>query len=165
MYLLKNCLNVTWKHYIYIVLDIPAPVNLLVEENHRLRSDNEKLMSKLTQSKGVLKDTLERLATNSSNEANQATNTGNTTSSTKESTRPMLPTASRTRLFSQAINACQLDKQIASITQKERRTNLKEEFLEFSRTHSSPKKPSGKRGNHRNASPTKQSNNKNSDKQ
>ena len=121
-------------------------------------------MSKLTQSKGVLKDTLERLATNSSNEAHQA-NTGNTTSSTKESTRPMLPTASRTRLFSQAINACQLDKQIASITQKERRTNLKEEFLEFSRTHSSPKKPSGKRGNHRNASPTKQSNNKNNDKQ
>ena len=41
----------------------------------------------------------------------------------------------------------------------------KEEFLEFSRTHSSPKKPSGKRGNHRNTSPTKQSNNKNSDKQ
>ena len=157
-------INDTWKPYIYIVLDIPAPVNLLVEENHRLRSDNEKLMSKLTQSKGVLKDTLERLATNSSNEAHQS-NTGNTTSSTKESTRPMLPTASRTRLFSQAINACQLDKQIASITQKERRTNLKEEFLEFSRTHSSPKKPSGKRGNHRNASPTKQSNNKNSDKQ
>ena len=161
----KDVYNDTWKPYIYIILDIPAPVNLLVEENHRLRSDNEKLMSKLTQSKGVLKDTLERLATNSSNEAHQATNTGNTTSSTKESTRPMLPTASRTRLFSQAINACQLDKQIASITQKERRTNLKEEFLEFSRTHSSPKKPSGKRGNHRNASPTKQSNNKNSDKQ
>jgi hypothetical protein len=136
--------------------DIPAPVNLLVEENRRLRSDNEKLMSKLTQSKGVLKDTLDRLATNSSNENHNQQQP--TTPSSKESNRPVLPTASRTRLFSQAINACQLDNQIASITQKEKRSNLKEEFLEFSRTHNSPKKSSGKRGNNRNVSPSKHSN-------
>ena len=129
----------------------------MVEENKRLKSDNEKLMSKLTQSKGVLKDTLDRLATNSSNE----TTVQRTTTSSKESVnRPLLPTASRTRIFSQAINACQLDKQIASITQKEKqRSNLKEEFLEFSRTHNSPKKqPSGKRGSNRNVSPSKHSN-------
>ena len=126
-----------------------------MEENRRLRSDNEKLMSKLTQSKGVLKDTLDRLATNTSNDTTATT----TTTSSKDATnpKPILPTASRTRLFSQAINACQLDKQIASITNKDKRSNLKEEFLEFSRTHNSPKKPSGKRGNHRNVSPTKHS--------
>lgn len=131
----------------------------MVEENRRLRSDNEKLMSKLTQSKGVLKDTLDRLATNSSNETHQGSTASATTTTTSSkdatNTKPILPTASRTRIFSQAINACQLDKQIASITQKERRSNLKEEFLEFSRTHNSPKKPSGKRGSHRNISPTK----------
>ena len=134
---------------------MPAPVNMLVEENQRLRSDNEKLLSKLTQSKGVLKDTLDRLATHSSNESRNQ----QASPSSRETNRPLLPTASRTRLFSQAINACQLDKQIASITQKEKRANLKEEFLEFSRTHSSPKKAPGKRGNNRNVSPTKQHNN------
>ena len=133
---------------------MPAPVNLLVEENKRLRSNNEKLMSKLTQSKGVLKDTLDRLATNSSNENSMRQQT----TPSKEPNRPLLPTASRTRLFAQAINACQLDKQIASITQKEKRSNLKEEFLEFSRTHNSPKKSSGKRGNNRNVSPSKHNN-------
>ena len=139
----------------FYYLGMPPPVNMLVEENQRLRSDNEKLLSKLTQSKGVLKDTLDRLATHSSNESRNQ----QASPSSRETNRPLLPTASRTRLFSQAINACQLDKQIASITQKEKRANLKEEFLEFSRTHSSPKKSPGKRGSNRNASPTKQHSN------
>ena len=144
---------------ISIFAGISPPVNMLVAENRKLRSDNEKLLSKLSQSKGVLKDTLERLASNQSNHNSPHIDRQGNNKSTPKEPKAVLPSASRTRLFSQAINACQLDKQIASITQKDKRTNLKEEFLEFSRTHtSSPKKPSGKRGNRRNASPTKQSN-------
>lgn len=108
-------------------------MNAILEENRRLKFDNEKLMTKLAESKGFLKDTLERLKSNHS--------------SSRESLRAHTPkwvatvstySAGPNPGSSAAPMVCSFERRLPA-NEQERRDYLKQEFLEFSRTQSSKK--------------------------
>ncbi len=85
-------------------------IQQILEENKRLKNEKERLSEKLSQSKGALRDTLDRLHKKSS-----ADNT-------------LSPMPSR-RLFSSAVAAA------VSSNQPQPNLSLKEEFLAFSKSH------------------------------
>ena len=86
----------------------------LMEENKRLKQDKERLSEKLTQSKGALRETLDRLH--------------------KKDFHVVSPMhqSSRSRIFSSAV--------AAAVSNKPPPPTLKEEFLAFSHSHALNKK-------------------------
>ena len=89
----------------------------LMEENKRLKHDKERLSEKLTQSKGALRETLDRLHK-------------------KDAHLSMSPMPSR-RIFSSAVAAAVSNKPPPTATTT---ASLKEEFLAFSKSHPISKK-------------------------
>lgn len=85
----------------------------LMEENKRLKQDKERLSEKLTQSKGALRETLDRLHK-------------------KDFHVSPLHQSSRSRIFSSAV--------AAAVSNKPPPPTLKEEFLAFSHSHALNKK-------------------------
>jgi hypothetical protein len=80
----------------------------IIQENKRLKQNNERLSERLSQSKGALRDTLDRLH--------------------KRDTTTMSPMPSR-RLFSSAVAAA------VTSSNHQPPPSLKEEFLAFSKSH------------------------------
>ena len=95
-----------------------------MEENKRLKQDKERLSEKLTQSKGALRETLDRLHK-------------------KDTHLSMSPMPSR-RIFSSAVAAAVSNKPPPPATTT---ASLKEEFLAFSKNHPINKKAKAARQN------------------